>query len=302
MNIRLWQALIVAMIWCVGAQAKPPSAPGQGSQAGQTKQGQSSSGGQQGQQSQPSSQPPANQPTAEERSALGTIQNELDPDRQIQMVNDFEKKYPNSVLMTTAYFLAANAYQQKSDPARVIEYGEKSLKLNADNIATLLLLSSLLPQPQYLQGASDVEREKRLTDADSYAHRSLQLLETLPKGVNETDEGFKKRKGTYEAQPHAALGMIHLQRSTESLGPPDKEELKKAEEEYKAAVSMAPRPEAQDYYRLGEVYKRESKIDDAIDAFSKASELGRGTALQQYADQQVAELKKQAQAKPPANH
>jgi len=46
------------------------------------------------------------------------------------------------------------------------------------------------------------------------------------------------------------------------------------------------------YFRLGEVYENEGKKNEALEAFTKASELGRGTVLQQYADQRIAELKK----------
>jgi hypothetical protein len=43
----------------------------------------------------------------------------------------------------------------------------------------------------------------------------------------------------------------------------------------------------------------EGKVDQAIDAFTKAGQMGQGTAIKQYADQQIQALKKQA-ATPPA--
>src|SRR5713101_2507279 len=93
----------------------------------------------------------APQPTPDEIKQLQLIQNELDPDRQVELVNEFEKKFPTSPLLTYAYFMAAAAYQQKNEPDRIIEYGEKSLKLNADNLSSLILMASMLPQPQFLR-------------------------------------------------------------------------------------------------------------------------------------------------------
>ena len=94
--------------------------------------------------------------------------------------------------------------------------------------------------------------------------------------------------------------MIHLDRAQLGLMGLDKEELAKAEKEYKLAVSGTDHPEPTDYYRLGEAYRLQGKFDDAIAAFTKASELGQG-AVKQYAEEQVERLKKaKAQSAAPA--
>jgi hypothetical protein len=64
---------------------------------------------------------------------------------------------------------------------------------------------------------------------------------------------------------------------------------------------MASRPLPQDYFRLGEVRTMLNKVDEAIEAFTKAGELGQGTLIKTYADQRVQELsKRKAQMQPPA--
>ena len=80
----------------------------------------------------------------------------------------------------------------------------------------------------------------------------------------------------------------------------DKEELAKAEQEYRQAISGTDKPDPSDYYRLGEACRLEGKIDDAIAAFTKASEVGQGP-VKQFADQQIDTLKKaKAQSGTPA--
>jgi len=241
------------------------------------------------------------QMTKEEAEAFTAVRTELDPDKAIQLASDFAQKFPQSALLTYAYWFEANAFQQKGDVEKVVEYGDKSLESKSDNLMALLLLCNMLPQPQYLK-SHEMDKEKQLAQAEDYANRALKLIDQVPRQANETDEQYQKRKASYAAGAHASLGMIHLERSQLSLAGPDKDELAKAETEYKEAVQASERPDPRDYYRLGETYNMEGKLDEAIDAFSKAGDLGQGTMIKTYADQRVEELKKRkaAQASAPS--
>jgi tetratricopeptide (TPR) repeat protein len=108
-------------------------------------------------------------------------------------------------------------------------------------------------------------------------------MEKLAKRPNETDEQFQKRKAALQSEAHGALGMVHLQ----------KDEPDKAIEEFRIAVSLEAEPDPQICYRLGEVYANEGKKAEAIEAFTKASELGRGTPIKDLAEQEIEKLKKQ---------
>jgi len=229
--------------------------------------------------------------TPEESTDFESIRNELDPDRAIQMATDFEAKYPNSPLLSWVYTFAANAFQQKGEIERVVEYGEKSLKLKPDNLLSLLIMAAMLPQPQLMHGG-DLDREKKLKEAEAYANQALEIIEALPQQPTETEEQFNQRKASLKMEPHSALGMVHLQRAGMGLVGPDQEELAKAAEEYEKAVADAPRPSPQDYYRLGEAYALQNKLDEAIQAFTRAGDLGQGTVIKTYADQKVEELTK----------
>ena len=92
--------------------------------------------------------------------------------------------------------------------------------------------------------------------------------------------------------------MIHLQRSTMGLAGPDKDELAKAEEEYQQAVTLGERPNPADYYRLGEARASLGKVDEAIQAFTKAGELGGDSVIKTFSDQRIAELSKRKAAQP----
>jgi tetratricopeptide (TPR) repeat protein len=221
------------------------------------------------------------QATYEEGMGFKTLENELDPDRKLRMVEEFAGRFPDSQLLSYVYYQAAKAYQQKGDLDRLVEYGEKSLKLDPNNILSMLLLAIVLPQPRMVQASPEVAAQ-RLSTADTYANRALKVIDGLPKSANETDEQFKNHKASLASDAHTALAMVCMQRDDSG----------KAIEEFKAAISLAAKPNPQLYFRLGEVYANEGKKAEAIEAFTKASELGQGTVLQKYADDRIQELRK----------
>jgi tetratricopeptide (TPR) repeat protein len=236
----------------------------------------------------------------EESTDFAAMRDELDPDKATALAEAFAKKYPDSPVLTYAYAFEANALQQKGEVAKVVELCEKSLELKKDNLMTLIMISTMIPQPQYLN-LHEADKEKLLTESETDAQQALTLIDKLPKMPNESDADFAKRKAGYAAGVHAALGMVHLERAQLGLTGLDKDELAKAEQEFRTAVTTTDQPDARDYYRLGETSSMEGKLDDAIAAFTKASELGQGTMIKQYADQQIENLKKRkAQAAPPA--
>jgi len=217
----------------------------------------------------------------EEAMGYKTMENELDPDKRLRMVEEFEQRFPNSELMSYVYTQAAKAYREKGDLNKLVEYGEKSLKLDPDNIFSLLMVGIALPQPRMLEGNPELSA-RRLATAETDGNRALKLIETLPPKPSETEEQLKKRKDGLASDGHNALAIVHMER----------DESAKAIGEFKTAISLSETPNPQLYFRLGEVYANSGKTEEALEAFTKASELGRGTVLQQYAEQRIAELKK----------
>jgi tetratricopeptide (TPR) repeat protein len=231
--------------------------------------------------------------TPEETADFKALQTELDPDKMLALAEAFVQKHPQSNVLSYAYAYEANAYQMKGDVAKLVEFGEKSLELKKDNPMSLLLVAYAMSTPQFIK-LHGADEEQQLTKAENYAQQAIQAVNALPKVGNESDADFAKRKATYIADVHADLGMIHLDRAQLGLMGLDKGELAKAETEYRLAVSNTDRADPSAYYRLGEACRLQDKWDDAMAAFTKASELGQG-AVKQFADQQI-ELVKKAKA------
>lgn len=236
----------------------------------------------------------------DEAQAYNNLKSTTDADTIIKSSDDFAAKYPKSPLLTYVYALEASAYQQKNDADDVLKYGEKSLDLDPNNLISLLMVSGVLPQPQMLNNVSDAEKENRLGKAADYAQKALQQIDQLPKQPKESDQAYQKRKDQIAAGAYASIGMVHLERSRMALQGLDQSELAKAEESYKSAISKSDTPNPADYYRLGEVYRGENKVTDAITAFSKAGQLAQGSVIEQLANQQIQELKKAESSQPKA--
>jgi tetratricopeptide (TPR) repeat protein len=235
----------------------------------------------------------------EETADFKALENELDPDKAIALAEAYVKKYPNSQALSYVYAFEGNAYENKGDAAKIVEYAERSIALKNDNLMSLLEAAYAIPQPQYTR-LHEADAESQLDKAEAYAKDAIKAVDSLKKVPHEHDAAFANRKAGYLANAHGDLGMIHLDRAQLGLMSLDTTELAKAIDEYKLAVSLTPHPNPTDYYRMGEAYKLLGNTDEAIAAFSQASDLGQGV-LKQYADQQVAALKKaKATAGPPA--
>jgi len=224
----------------------------------------------------------------EESADFRALEAELDPDKAIALAEAYAQKYPKSDVLSFAYAFEANAYENKGDAAKTVEFAEKSLALKNDNLMALLMVAYAMPQPQYTK-LHQADEEKELSKAEGYCQVALKAVENLKKSDTESDADFADRKAGYISSLHADRGMIHLDRAQLGLMSLDLDELAKSIEEYKQAVTY-PHAQPTDYFRLGEADRLLGKTDDAIAAFTKASEFGQGV-LKQYAEAQIANLK-----------
>ena len=82
------------------------------------------------------------------------------------------------------------------------------------DVLALLIMANILPQPQALRSG---DPEKKLTQAEEYANRALELIESIALQPGETEEQLNNRKAQLAKEPHSALGMVHLSRAQQGL-------------------------------------------------------------------------------------
>jgi tetratricopeptide (TPR) repeat protein len=227
----------------------------------------------------------------EQARSFSAITVESDPGKTIALVDKFAQEFPQSPLLSYVYSFGANAYQQKGDVEKVVDYTSKSLKLNRDNLTALILRLGMLPQPQYLR-AHAADRGKIMREAEADADHALKLISQIPRQPTETDAEYQKRLAGFAGEIYGPLGTVQLEMASGGPAGLDRGELAKAEHELNTAVSSSANPDPRDYYRLGEAYALDGKWDDAVLAFKKAGGLGQGTLIKTYADEQIAQMKK----------
>ena len=215
--------------------------------------------------------------------ALQDIQNESDADHRVKMADEFERKYPTSALLSYVNAAAAKAYQEKGDLDNAVTSARKSLKIDPENTFSLIILALVLPQPKELQGSASEVRD-RLQEAKADANKAITLLEKLKQRPDESDSQFQDRKGALAADAHFALGTVDSQQ----------DQFAEALVEYKLAISSTSNPTFQYYYRMAEAYASVGQVPQAIDVLQKASALARGTPMQKYADDFMAELRQKS--------
>lgn len=231
-------------------------------------------------------------PTPEETAAIQTMNETSDPQQRLALVEEFLAKYPESALQGRAYAAAAEAYRMQNNFAKAIESGEQALQaFPRDAISMILVADSLAEssrpnQPDY---------QERLAKAEDYAQRALGILPEWFAGLTRRpevpEEQYKERERYVEAQVHAVLGYVYLQKA----------QFAQAEEELKKAIEMAQsRPNAFDYLRLGAAQLVQKKYDEAGASLQRCVELGGGvaeTCQQRLA--RVQALQKAQSAQPP---
>ena len=120
-----------------------------------------------------------------EDKAFQKIDAENNPDAKITMLLDFEKQFPQSKALREAYLQLLQIYQDKNDNAKIIEFGEKTIKIDPNNIVALLTVT----RAYSLDG-----KNASLDRAIGYAQRALDecgKLKNAPPQQGYTDKDWK---------------------------------------------------------------------------------------------------------------
>ena len=217
--------------------------------------------------------------SVEERNAFDEITSQTDPDKMIELGKKFAVDYPTSQLLSIVYTKIVAAYRQKNDVANAVEYGEKALELDPKNVVALAYTAHTIPQR--LTG-SGLEQAQKLARTQKLAEQGLAEIQNMVNFTQAPEEEFQEQKAILSSLCHSALGMVYLM----------KNQLEKAQEEYRLAVETVKEPDPVDYIRLGMTYKGTRKFDEALAAYESAIKLAPGGGIEQVARQEIEETKK----------
>jgi tetratricopeptide (TPR) repeat protein len=261
------------------AQGTPSPKQPTGQQPGQQQPGQ-----QQPSPANPQASPLESAPppvSAEEDAAIKEFR-EVNPQQDLtkkdQLAEQFVQKYPNSRYATEAYNWLVRAYYRKGQVDKMETAAEKQLAVFPNDPQTLALVGATLPRAM---NASTPDPEKRLDKANEYCHKALELLPTVPKPENMTDEMFQQLKGQTSALAYSGLGLVAFRRGNYNDAIPELENAVKADPQ---------QPDPVNYYVLGLANEKASHFQDAVAAFTKCASIPGG--IQNTCSQNLEEAKK----------
>src|SRR5580658_1424735 len=206
-----------------------------------------------------------------------------DADKRIQLGEKYVEKYPSGKYDALVYQGLTTAEYSKQDLPKMYADADKALALNPDDVTVLVLVGWVIP---HNYDPNDLAAESRLDKGEKYEKHALEVLATLPKPANLTDEQFAKVKAQGEAQAHSGLGLIYFRR----------QDYAESVEELKKSTTDPANQDPVDYYILGVELTRLKRFSDSADAFAKCAAMPGG--LQDRCKQMGADAKKQAAAAP----
>jgi tetratricopeptide (TPR) repeat protein len=165
----------------------------------------------------------------------------------------FAQLFPNSQYAGQAIGVAAASYRQTQNTAKMLEVANGLLAKDPNNLGMLLLLADYYS-----------EKGEQLDKAESYAKKSISLLDAGKKPEGVTDEQWKQQTALQKGLALSALGQVNIQKKDNA----------NAVDNLKSAAPLLKPDEvsyARNQYRLGFAFLNLKRIPEAKAAFTDAA-------------------------------
>ncbi len=182
-----------------------------------------------------------------------------EPPKQMQLGEEFLKKYPTSRYASFAYARLARLYLSMGQEDKMIVAGEKALELNPNNVDVMAQLGMVMSR----RAGTGLDADQRLTKSERYSRRAIALLEPMQKSASSTmtDEDFTKAKNEELSMAHSGLGFVNYQR----------QRFADAATEFEQATKLAANPDPVDFFVLGLSYEQTKRFSDAVTAYERCA-------------------------------
>ena len=218
--------------------------------------------------------------TPEEENASKAVQSATDVNKRLQLAEEFLQKYPQSRYRPAMYQALVSGYFATQQVPKMLEAGEKEVEINPNDAPVLAVMAQTLARTY---NPKSPDAAKQLDKAELYSKRAIEVVPTLTKPDNLTDDAFSNAKSDTLSMAHSGLGLVYIRRSKFSEAIPELEQSVKTD--------THPEPDPVNYYLLGVADKQTSHFDAAAAAFSKCAAVQ--SSLQAACKSNAEEVKKQ---------
>lgn len=199
--------------------------------------------------------PVAPQPQIKSQKELEAIQKILqapDDRSRIKAAEELIQNFADSEFKGFALQMATLSAQQLNDYEQMMVYGERTLEVDPNNFAVMLMMASAMAQRTR---KFDLDKEEKLQRATDLVNKAMGILENAPRpNPQVSDQQWEAAKRDFRAQGYEALGLVALAR----------EDYPKAIEWFKKAIDTGVSPNPATKLRLAAAYNMVGNHDEAI--------------------------------------
>jgi tetratricopeptide (TPR) repeat protein len=202
-----------------------------------------------------------------------------EPDKKIQLGQDFLQKYPSSRYAESVDAGLVQAYYVKQDWKDFFDTADKALALKADDVDVLIVVGWVIP---HAYDPNDPDASKKLDQAEADEKKAISIVPGLPKPSNLTDDQFNTAKAEKLAEAHSGLGLVYFRRQN----------FDDAAKELVLATQGIQNPDPTDLFALGAALQNTQHYGDAAGAFDRCAQIQ--SSLQDRCKEQSAAAQKLA--------
>jgi tetratricopeptide (TPR) repeat protein len=226
--------------------------------------------------------PPVNKEEEDAAKALFDMKT-ADTAQSIPAGENFLQKFPDSRYRDSVYAKLVHDYLNAGQEDKVVATGIKALQANPDNVDVLAFMSWFLGHRHH---PNALDAEQQLQAVEKYGRRGLELIATLQKPENVTDDSFQRAKNEKLGLCHSGLALFNYwqNRTPEMVA------------EFTQSTAIDPTPDPIDFYLLGDGDAKLKKYADAVTAYDHCSLVS--WAWQERCKTKLAQAKTLAAAQP----
>src|SRR5713226_3481718 len=176
-----------------------------------------------------------------------------DAGKRAGFLTRFAQAYPDSPYANQSLGVAATSYLQAQNAPKMLEVANGLLAKDPNNLGMLLLLSDYY-----------CDKTDQLAKAETYAKKTISLLDAAARPEGVTDEQWAQQKGLQKGLALSSLGQVNI----------EKKDNAQAVENLKAAAPLLKPDDgsyARNQYRLGFALLNLKRNAEAKEAFTQAA-------------------------------
>ena len=170
----------------------------------------------------------------------------------------FLAKYATSRYRPSVYSRLVPAYLNTNQSDKMIATGEKALAEDPNNVDVMALVCTVIPRKV---DPRSLDADRKLSEAERYAKRAIELVGNLTKPDNVSEEQFTQAKDEKLGLAHYGLGLVNYMRGNTAGSVAELEQ----------ASKLDPTPEPLLFYLLGTGDMRLKKFPEAMTAFDRCA-------------------------------